>query len=347
MAADAVLVGARGVSAGSSVSTTAGSVSAGDTIIVVTSFDSTRTISSIPLSGSGADTLTLLGSVITGTGKLAVYLKQNATGGASVSVTANFSGTAAPVIHMLKATGVAAASLDASSTVQNATDTTTPWTITSNAFAQANNIVIACIEQNTGTASGAYASSNFTVVSSEPDLNTYWTSAVGKLYVTSTSAVTPSWTHTNSTNAAAGQIVFALKEAGASAPTLSAATPSGTIGTPNSATLGCTTDQTSGTLYGVVDVAANITGVSAAQVKAGQNNAGAAPVASGNSTVSTTGPSVSVTGLAANTLYSYALVQNNGSDSNVITGTFTTALVSNPQARVYGPKGFINTLLTM
>src|SRR6185295_16976240 len=128
--------------------------------------------------------------------------------------------------------------------------------------------------------------------------------------------------------------------AGSSPATLSGATPSGTLGTTTSATLGATTDQTSGTLYGVVDTAGNITGISAAQVKAAQNNAGGAPVASGNSSVSSGSPSVGVTGLTANTAYSYALVQNNANgDSNVITGTFTTASAVNLEARKYGPQG--------
>jgi hypothetical protein len=130
--------------------------------------------------------------------------------------------------------------------------------------------------------------------------------------------------------------------------TLSSETPSGTIGTATTATLGATTDQASGTFYAVVDEEANITGISAAQVKAGQNNASAAPVASGNASVSTTSPSVGVTGLTAATAYSFAVVQNNSNgDSNVLTGSFTTAVAANPQARIYGPQGFVSTLLTM
>ena len=101
-----------------------------------------------------------------------------------------------------------------------------------------------------------------------------------------------------------------------------AATPGSTT-----ATVGCTTDQASGTFYAVVDTAANLSGVTAAQIKAGQKASGSAALASGNAAVSTTTPSVGVTGLTQGTLYSYAAVQNNANgDSNVITGTFTTAL---------------------
>lgn len=103
--------------------------------------------------------------------------------------------------------------------------------------------------------------------------------------------------------------------------------PTATNVTATTATLGATTDQASGTFYVVVDTAANLSGVTAAQIKAGQKASGSAALASGNAAVSTTTPSVGVTGLTQGTLYSYAAVQNNANgDSNVITGTFTTAL---------------------
>jgi hypothetical protein len=131
--------------------------------------------------------------------------------------------------------------------------------------------------------------------------------------------------------------------------TLSSATPSGTLGTATSATLGATTDQTSGTFYGVVDTAGNISGITAAQVKAGQNNASTPAVASNSSAVGGTSPTTGVTGLTANTAYSYAVVQNNvNGDSNVLTGTFTTAVaVANPGNRNFGPSPAVKTLLTM
>lgn len=118
-------------------------------------------------------------------------------------------------------------------------------------------------------------------------------------------------------------------EINAAAATLSAPTPSGTIGTETTATIGATTDQASGTLYVVVDSAANLAGVTATQIKAGQKASGSAALAANSASVSTTTPSAGVTGLAANTLYSYAAVQNNANgDSNVVTGTFTTAAAS-------------------
>jgi hypothetical protein len=106
-------------------------------------------------------------------------------------------------------------------------------------------------------------------------------------------------------------------------PVLSAPTPSGSLGTQTTATLGATTDVSSGTFYVVVDSAANISGITGSQIIDGNNANDVAAVASNSSTVSTTSPTVGVTGLTAGTLYSYAVVQSGG--SNVLTGTFTTA----------------------
>lgn len=133
--------------------------------------------------------------------------------------------------------------------------------------------------------------------------------------------------------------------AGASGPaTLSAPTPSGTIGTPTTATIGATTDQTSGTFYCVVDSAANLTGVTAAEIKAGQKAGGSAALAANNSAVSTTTPSAGVTGLTASTGYSYAVVQNNANgDSNVVTGTFTTSVAAPTLTDINGTEIFTST----
>lgn len=109
-------------------------------------------------------------------------------------------------------------------------------------------------------------------------------------------------------------------------PVLSSPTPSGMLGTSTTATVGVTTTINSGTLYAVIDTAANLVGITAAQIKGGQNKNSSAAVASGNAAVSTTTPSVALTGLTASTGYSYACVQHvSAGDSNGGAGTFTTA----------------------
>ena len=107
-------------------------------------------------------------------------------------------------------------------------------------------------------------------------------------------------------------------------PTISSATPSGTLGTSTTATIGCTTDDSSGTLYVVVDTA-SLSGITEDQIKAGQNASSVAADAAGNSAVSGSSPSVGVTGLSASTAYNYAILQFSGGNSNILTGTFTTA----------------------
>lgn len=130
---------------------------------------------------------------------------------------------------------------------------------------------------------------------------------------------------TNTTREVIGCSVL-INDAGASSPaTLSSATPSGTLGTSTTATIGATTDQNTGTFYAVVDTD-SLSGITATQVKAGQDAGGGAVVASCNASVSTTSPSCGVTGLTAATAYNYAVTQNNANgDANVLTGTFTTA----------------------
>lgn len=135
--------------------------------------------------------------------------------------------------------------------------------------------------------------------------------------------VTPAWNWIGASRAT--HIFFAVNSSD-SPPIIGSPTPSGTLGTTTTATIGCTTDVSTGTLYAVVDTAANISGITAAQIIAGNNNTNAAAVAANSGVVSTATPSVGVSGLTSNTLYSYAIVQvNDTAQSNVITGTFTTA----------------------
>jgi hypothetical protein len=152
----------------------------------------------------------------------------------------------------------------------------------------------------------------------------------------STPDSTPVPTATFTSDDWAAMAITLNEGAGGSAPTLSDPTPSGTLGTTTTATIGATSDDSSGDdFYAVVDSAANLDAVTEAQIKAGQNETGAAAVASCSAAVSTTSPSCGVTGLTAATGYSYSAVQDNATgDSNIVTGTFTTAAsaAGTPQA---------------
>jgi hypothetical protein len=109
------------------------------------------------------------------------------------------------------------------------------------------------------------------------------------------------------------------------APTLSS--PVGTQAGSTTATIGATTDEGNGTLYGVVTISG--TAPTAAQVKAGQNNGGTSAVFAGSVAVSSTGAkTISATGLTASTAYYAHLMHEDaaGNKSNVVTSAqFTTA----------------------
>jgi hypothetical protein len=156
------------------------------------------------------------------------------------------------------------------------------------------------------------------------DTNTYAGFESAYKEVVATGAQTATWSWTGAGEAAA--LVVTYGSSSAVAATLSSPTPSGTLATATTATPGATTDTGSGTGYTVVTTT-SLSGVTAAQVKAGQNAAGSTTnVFNSNGAISATGAfTLSVTGLTAGTLYNYAVAQNSaGGDSNVVTGTFTT-----------------------
>lgn len=175
-------------------------------------------------------------------------------------------------------------------------------------------------------------------------VNTGVWSTTGSRMVGAGSAM--SWTFTNGTMEVQ-QGAVALSAASATdttAPVLT--TPTGTATGPNTATIGATTDEANGTLYGVVTTSA--TQPSVAQIKAGQDHTGAAAVWGGSAAVTAIGArTLSATGLAASTGYYGHLVHTDAATNNsnrVSSALFTTpalpALTSNPL------KNNTGTLLT-
>jgi len=118
-------------------------------------------------------------------------------------------------------------------------------------------------------------------------------------------------------------VTYVPSTVGGGAPTLSSPTSTNVLTT--TATIGATTDTSAGTIYGVVYTGTTPT---ATQIKAGQNSSGTT-TPNANATVSSSGAkTLNITGLTAGTAYNYALVHNNGSDSNIVTGTLTTPAVA-------------------
>jgi hypothetical protein len=109
------------------------------------------------------------------------------------------------------------------------------------------------------------------------------------------------------------------------APTLSS--PVGTQTGSTTATIGATTNEGNGTMYGVVSTSS--TAPTATQVKAGQMHTGAAAAFAGSTSVASTGAkTISATGLTASTAYFAHLMHEDasGNKSSVSTSAqFTTA----------------------
>lgn len=214
MGINVALVGARGTSSGSSVSTTAGTSTGGvgSVFLLLVSFDPGTNISTV--SDSKGNTYSLIGSVVTaGTAKLAAYICEGGTGGASHTGSMTFSGSAFPTLHLLEVT-VAATSTPLDIAVSGS-DSATPYTLSSGTLAQAAEAVIAMCEINAVGNVGSYSvTGGFTILSEEPDADNYWTSGVAAQITAATTAVTASFTRTNGGAATlSGLLIVSIKEA--------------------------------------------------------------------------------------------------------------------------------------
>lgn len=248
MAIAAVLIGARGTSATSSVSTTAGTSTggSGNHGVLALSFDGTTTVST-PVTDSKGNTFTAIGTPQSdGNGGLSqFFVRYNWTGGATHSITVNFSATAFATAHLIEVTGGSTSPQD----IANQTlDTGTPFTITTGTLAQAAECVLSLCACNATSSVGTYASSTDTILSQETNTASFWTSAVGYVITASTSAITPSWTYSTST-AGAGVLYLALKEAGASGPTINTQPQSATVYQGQTANFTVSATTSGGTLH--------------------------------------------------------------------------------------------------
>ena len=205
MAIDAVLIGTRNQNATATVTTGAGTTTAGTPKLVCFAYDAGVTVSSVTSSAGGTYSLVL--EVNAAGSKKAIYLCENAPGGASNTFTVNFSAAAFATVHAIEITGSSAN--PAKDVSVSASDASSPWTITSGTLGSADQVIITLIGTDGG--SGAtYSSSNTTILSQEPDGGNYWTSAVSKLVVSATTSVTPSFTAAAGTSS--GLVLVSFKE---------------------------------------------------------------------------------------------------------------------------------------
>lgn len=321
---------------------TLGAISAGEYIIAGVVSDAIATLTSLP---SG---FSQLGSILDTTAdnqSLLVARKASASGSegaltfdmtqALIGVAIAFSGVDTTTPEDVAVVGVTDG---ASSGATGRTISASLTTVTNGCMlvAIAGTDVAASTDVTHTFATTAGSTAAWTIPTGGDIQDGFFNMAVGYALQSTAGAVTVRLTSTwaGGANAGLSLMLVALRPSGPAAPVLSAPTPSGTIATETTATVGATTDQTSGTFYAVVDSAANLSGVTATQIKAGQKASGSAALAANSAAVSTTTPSAGVTGLTAGTLYSYAAVQNNSNgDSNVVTGTFTTATYTLDQTK--------------
>lgn len=147
-----------------------------------------------------------------------------------------------------------------------------------------------------------------------------------RLIQTTAAAANPtfSWTTTDRGVAALASFKAGGGGGDTTAPVLTS--PVGTATGTTTATIGATTDEGNGTLYGVVTTSG--TAPSAAQVKAGQTHTGGAAAFAGSTSVASTGAkTIGATGLTANTGY-YAHLMHEDAAANqsavVSSAQFTT-----------------------
>jgi len=225
MTIDAILVGKKSTATQTATTDTsgpnAGTTTTGNGYVVAAAYDGTTTAAT-PTDSKG-NTYTLIGTVqldANSEAKVTLYKCMPGDagyvgGGAGHTATMTWApNNAFATLYLIEITGVA--STGGFDQTAQGNDGASPFTLTSPTLGQANEVVLCLIEANHGVSgTNTYSSSNFTILAQESDGATYWTSAIAKLVVSSTAAVTPSFTCTAGT--AGGLILATFKDAGGGA----------------------------------------------------------------------------------------------------------------------------------
>jgi len=148
-------------------------------------------------SDNKGNSYTQIGSDQTNGAKMTVWRKENGAGGAGHAFTANCNGTALAI----EITGAATASYDLGSLGQ-ASDSASPFTVTSGILTQAAELVLAIIGGDSGTTPATHAeSTGFTIEEAREDGAANWVGCIAYKIVAATTALTPSFTQAGSSNA--------------------------------------------------------------------------------------------------------------------------------------------------
>lgn len=256
MAANAVLINS-GTTSGNTVTTTAGTSTggSGNVGVLFFSYDPGVTISTV--SDSKGNTWTQRWNM-TGTGncRLACYTSENWTGGSSHTATVTFSGNAFASAALVEGTGLATSSPEdvlvsgaVTGTFNTPVSGSSRFQRSSGTLAQADEVILYCLEANTTGSNGDYTSPDLTVLYSNNDLSNFWTMGVGKIVVSSTSSQTGTLDVANRSNTSSNFGVISFKAAGgASGPTINSHPADATINDGETANFTVSATTSGGTL---------------------------------------------------------------------------------------------------
>jgi len=198
MAIDARLVGA---STGSGA-TAGGTATTGSTLVFCAAYDPGATLNSVALSGA-TGTFTAVGTVATTSSgsRINVFSAPNVTVSGSVIATPSWTGTPFSTGWLVEVTGADTSALDINVQVNAKAS---PYTLATGTLSQANECVVVFVANDDGSSVVYTASSpaGLTILGQNNDTTNFWTSAVAKLNVTSTSSVSPTFTLSAGTNVA-------------------------------------------------------------------------------------------------------------------------------------------------
>lgn len=303
--------------------------SASGSTFVITVCDPNQNIT---VSDSKSNSYTQIGTTLTvGSTKMSMWRCENGTGGASHTATVTWnSGSADGTITFAEITGAQTSSFDVTAQIL---DTASPYTVTSPTLSQADELAICFV--GTDNAPISYGeSTGFTIYQQETNSGLYWTSAALYKIVSSTAALTPSFSGIGS-GFNVGVFIATFKE-DSGAPDTTAPTLTGPTGTSTGTTTAqgqVTTDEANGTMYAVVSTSA--TPPSVAQIQAGNDSTGSAAAWSGNQAITTTGAKTfNATGLTASTSY-YFYFQHRDAATNDSTVSSSAQLTTDAPAAGY------------
>jgi len=223
MALTASLVG-RGTTGGNSVTTAAGTSATVGTFAAFVSYDATAGTITASADNKG-NTYVAVGTpqadTFGGLGRW--YVCENGTGGAGHTFTFTTSGPCYAVAHLLQIVGSAGiARRDIA--VQGQDNVGQPWdTVATGTLGYANEVILAACASQAGTA--AYTSANTTILSSEGDTGSFWTSGVGAASLATTASFSPSFSRADgggSTQAGLSHITFREESTGGGSGSLAA-----------------------------------------------------------------------------------------------------------------------------